>query len=329
MRPPATAIHRQRGLTLVELMIALVLGLLVIAAATAVYLSNRRAYTVNSALSTIQSNARIAYELIARDIRQAGTTGCGNFGNTAVDSLLTNGPAAAAPDWYADVDSTHPAVQGFDPGTSDPALTSGTARGQRVAGTSSLHLIGAGAPTATLTTVTGPSSANIAAGSGTLQQGDIVVLCAPLQANVLQLSQYVAGTTPSVTFTATGLNSKAPNMPTFGRNALLSRLSASIWYIGYNARGKKSLYRLTLVNQGGAPKAVEQEMVRGVSDMQIKYLQSGANAYTTASAVGTAWANVSAVHLTLTLVSRNAHAGTDQKAITRPVSGIVALRNAP
>lgn len=74
-------IHRgvqspQRGLALVELMIAMVLGLVVVGAAFAVFLSNQRSYAANEGLNRIQEGARVGLELMARDVRAAGGSAC-------------------------------------------------------------------------------------------------------------------------------------------------------------------------------------------------------------------------------------------------------------
>ena len=66
----------QTGFTLIELMIATVLGLLVMGAAIAVFQSNQRTFSANEGQNRIQENARAAYEMMSRDIRAAGGTAC-------------------------------------------------------------------------------------------------------------------------------------------------------------------------------------------------------------------------------------------------------------
>lgn len=61
----------QRGLTLVELMISLALGLLIVLAATATFLSTKNAYTAGDDVTHIDDTGRHALELIARTVRQA------------------------------------------------------------------------------------------------------------------------------------------------------------------------------------------------------------------------------------------------------------------
>jgi type IV pilus assembly protein PilW len=82
-RTHRTLIARSRGFTLLELMISMVLGLVVIGGALGVVLSNRQSYRTNEGLSQVQERARTAFELLARDVRQAGVTGCNNNGRVA------------------------------------------------------------------------------------------------------------------------------------------------------------------------------------------------------------------------------------------------------
>ena len=66
----------QAGFSLIELMISMVLGLLVLGAAIAVFQSNQSTFNANEGQNRIQEGARAAYEMISRDIRAAGGTAC-------------------------------------------------------------------------------------------------------------------------------------------------------------------------------------------------------------------------------------------------------------
>ncbi len=63
---------QQRGLTLIELMVALVISLLILAGLFTVYKSNQHANRLNEGLTRIQENGRFAIDFLGRDIRQAG-----------------------------------------------------------------------------------------------------------------------------------------------------------------------------------------------------------------------------------------------------------------
>ena len=74
--------HRMAaGFGLIELMIAMVIGLLVLGAAIAVFQSNQRSYRSNEGVNRVQEGARVAYEMMSRDIRSAGTSACTNEGS--------------------------------------------------------------------------------------------------------------------------------------------------------------------------------------------------------------------------------------------------------
>lgn len=80
---PKSVLPRQQGFSLVELMISLVLGLLLSAGVVTVFLSSKKTYQTQDAVSQIQENARFAEEFIARDTRMAGYSGCSNEMPTA------------------------------------------------------------------------------------------------------------------------------------------------------------------------------------------------------------------------------------------------------
>jgi type IV pilus assembly protein PilW len=90
----------QRGVTLVELMIALVLGALVVLAATAMVVSSRSTYRSQDESTRISESARFGVELTNRLVRLTGYTNYGNP-NGATASTPPSGttpPAGYTPD---------------------------------------------------------------------------------------------------------------------------------------------------------------------------------------------------------------------------------------
>ncbi|NEX17167.1 MAG: hypothetical protein C1943_11175 [Halochromatium sp.] len=63
---------RQRGFTLVEVMIALTIGLFLSGGILALFITSKQSYHVSEAMSEVQERGRFAIEFLARDLRQAG-----------------------------------------------------------------------------------------------------------------------------------------------------------------------------------------------------------------------------------------------------------------
>jgi type IV pilus assembly protein PilW len=68
----------QRGVSLIELMIALVIGLFLILGAVTVYNQSRRTYQASEAVARLQESARLAMEVIEADVRMADFWGMSN-----------------------------------------------------------------------------------------------------------------------------------------------------------------------------------------------------------------------------------------------------------
>src|SRR5262245_8963603 len=79
--------RRERGVTLIELMVSLMLGLLLTGAIMQIFLRNRVTYAFNDGLSQIQENARFALDHVANSVRMAGFLGC--LSNVTVTNDLT------------------------------------------------------------------------------------------------------------------------------------------------------------------------------------------------------------------------------------------------
>lgn len=114
---------RQSGFTIVELMIALVLSLVVVGGAISIYLNNQESFRTNDSLAKIQENTRFAFELLARDIREAGSNPCGV---KAVASTIRD--VSATTPWWADWNNG--TLVGYDGTQTVPTLAVGTHRGR-------------------------------------------------------------------------------------------------------------------------------------------------------------------------------------------------------
>src|SRR5690625_4500286 len=68
--------RKQQGLSLVELMISITLGLVLMTGVMQMFLSSRTVFSTHQAISRIQESGRLAMEFMSRDIRMAGFMGC-------------------------------------------------------------------------------------------------------------------------------------------------------------------------------------------------------------------------------------------------------------
>lgn len=65
----------QRGLTLIELMVSMLIGIFLVLGAVTVYTQGRQNYTANEGIARLQENLRFALDIIEPDVRLAGFWG--------------------------------------------------------------------------------------------------------------------------------------------------------------------------------------------------------------------------------------------------------------
>ncbi len=73
---PTSRNQYQRGMTLIEIMIALLIGVFLIGGILQIFLGTKRSYRMQENLSVLQENARFASEFISNDLRIPGYQGC-------------------------------------------------------------------------------------------------------------------------------------------------------------------------------------------------------------------------------------------------------------
>lgn len=72
--PPKAA----RGMSLIELMIALVIATVLIGGMLQIFMATKASYQLQQGVARVQENGRFAMQLIERSVRMAGYMGCGN-----------------------------------------------------------------------------------------------------------------------------------------------------------------------------------------------------------------------------------------------------------
>ncbi|QYR52535.1 prepilin-type N-terminal cleavage/methylation domain-containing protein [Lysobacter soyae] len=324
--------HGQEGFTLVELMISLVLGLLVIAAAGGIFLSNKRVYGSTEAINRIQENQRAAFELMSRDLREAGANPCTRFNATV-------GPVNLLADRSSPVWSRFQmGLTGTEGGTSDNVVvynaggrsrvtahatpgadltvsdTAGLVNGQTlmVCNADTAMIFSATKITSGGTIVGHDGAGNC--GRGFTRQPDYARCADAVASNV----GYCFNSIDQATCGASAERGRSP--------AMLIVPAAIQWSIANNGRGGTSLFRT--VN------GTASEIAEGVTSLQLSYKIGNSTAFVDASAVGAAqWATVTAVRVGMNFVAAQGAQsttdirGTNNAALTRTAVDVIALRN--
>ena len=78
MNSPTSTAH-QRGLTLIELLISMALGVVLTLGISEIYINSKQTYRMQDGLARMQESARFALGFISKDIRHTGYIGCGNI----------------------------------------------------------------------------------------------------------------------------------------------------------------------------------------------------------------------------------------------------------
>lgn len=337
MNAAVKSLRRHSGFSLVELMIAMLLGLILIAGVIAVFLSNRQVYRQNENLARMQENARYAFEVVGRDVREAAGIPCGS--NMPTGNVLNN----AASNWWSNWGD---GVHGYEGNETLPAQATGTGTGQRVAGTDAVIVYSGTGDNGVVITDHNAASAQFKVNTTAhgFVDGDIVLVCDYKQAAILQITNANSSNATVVHNTGgsqtPGNCSKGLGYPTvcttngtaytFENGGFMTKLAANAWYIGFNGRGGRSLYRVRLTRSGSNAATVAEEMAEGVTDLQIQYLAKDASgnlpvSYVDADSV-TDWTRVVATRIVFTLQSLEA-VGTNAAALSRTWNTVVTLRN--
>lgn len=322
-----------RGFSLVELMIALVLGLIVTGAVLATFAANSRTYAASESLGRVQENARATFELMSRDIREAA----GNICNSKLIPVNVVNNFATSPytDFAGGLSGSDVLAGGFQRDTL--VLKSAIDGGLTVDADNSTNV-----------------NINTDEDATALKNGDIVLVCDPEAAAIFQVTN---PPTVNGNIKIQSSNSDVPGNSTnclaadgncgngslkryaFGCQAgtfqngkckngqipsFISKLTSMSWYLANGSKNGTSLYRRL-----DGPTPLVAEVAEGVIGMELEYLVD--TSYKTATVVQAAdsWKNVRAIRVRLTFEGedRSAATGGTGQGLRRTVAYTVALRN--
>lgn len=308
--------RRQRGLSIVELMVSVAISVAVLSSLVYVYVGSRGAYRNNEALARVQETGRFALEWISRDLRQAGFMGCLSRG--ASIAYQSNPRPEILPG------VNQPPVIGVF-GYEDGAGFANPTTITRLRGDVLLLASVDGRSITPIAQDTSGESVSIIDNCAGIQVNDIVVVTDCSRAVAVTVTAHAnnrcnTGSGPTVLTHGATKNSPS-TLPSFRASdrAFVARLASASagsptigYFIGSNRAGRPSLYRFV-----GASAA--EEVVENVEDLDVLYGVDNdgdgtVDAYLDAAAV-TDWSGVLSVRVSVVAVSLEPVGGGESQVL--------------
>jgi len=347
-----------RGFSMVEMLIALAVGMLITSAALGILLANRKTAGITRALGQLQENERLAFALLSADLRRAGDYPCAAFSqrvdNHGNDPLvyLINSP-------YPDLNPYRDGLRGSTTNAMDSiALYMGNASGasgyhqfDEVAGYEYeiSKNIGEIHPSSRINGRVYPPGLAITCNADVAMVYDLD--------NPKECSEYFTrqgcnkpglrycfwaayfDALPNVVNHPDQFSTKTTkNCDEFGRSAAFSfglQYLKVDWYVAKNAQGSRSLYRRyvhphSLDDGKYEPRVQNEEIIAGISNLQLRYHIRGQKNYQAANHINDEqWRNVDTVHIKISFepASADGLGQMDGQTLSRDMEAYIAVRN--
>lgn len=269
-------VRHQPGMSLVEVLVAMVISLFLLAGIIQVYLANTASYSFTNAISRIQENGRYAMDRMAQDLRMAGYFGCAVFDRS--DAAATE----------AIVNNLDTSGGGYDPELMDflgQPLVEGT-QNDGLNGSDSITLRGAAPGNASVEEPfsTSKSAAIFITQPNDLKAGDIVMITNCRGADIFQVTNATVSGLSNKTSVVhnTGTGDPGNYNPdscqggnahclsqAYGADATMFKLRSVVYTIATGESGEPALWRQEFDADGTT--VDNQELVEGIEQMQVLY----------------------------------------------------------
>jgi len=246
-------IKKQNGLTLIELMIAILLGSVVTILLISLFINSKQSYRTQENLSRLQENGRFAMSFISQDIRMANYWGCLEPVTTNLDN---------------NIDNTFFNI--FEAGASGAILGSNdnTDNSDLIEdGTDTITLKGAASSSAgavVMATMANSNTAITIQNTHSLSQNQPVLISNCTNGDLFVIINNAASATTLTHGVGANQNTDVAFRQAYGTAAHVYPLSFARYTIQTSALGEPALFRS--INGNAAV-----ELVEGVEDMQILY----------------------------------------------------------
>lgn len=344
--------RRQRGMTLVELMVGMAVGLFVVLVAVTIFISTRTLHSVGAASTRMSENGRLAMDILQTDLRNAAFLGCRPLLNDPPVSLLNAGNGAFLAGGVG-IQGYRGTGGGFAPALGGPlaALPPATApltNSDIISIRVPADTIGLGIVAPMASTLAAPQVA-ASSPSNTITVGDIVLVASCKAAALFQVTSADPATTGVLSHAIGGPfvpgNATDDLQQRFRSDATVYKMETRHYFVAPSVLrpGTSSLWRL--VAPGTAP---AEEVATGIDRMVITYGIDGGVAaglqsvdrYAAADGV-TAWDKIVSVRLQMLIattrdgVARNrqsvdfagAVVSIDDRRLRTALTEVVTVRN--
>lgn len=331
----AMNISKADGLSLIELLISMVLGLTLATTVVQIYIGSNTAERDREARQRIQENGRFAMNYLSQEIRMGGYLGClSSLEGSRVNNILDTPPTTFQP---------HYGVQGWEATGTNPDVVNNSVNNVAVVATNTAewsngeagHVIptfnavpnsdiiriwNASRTSGLVTAITQGATPNIQSESGAgIVANDFLIISDCQQADFAQACVVTAGAGSGTTSTITLSTACNPGniassvistVTSVTDPAEVMRLEGTILYVGKRgnaATNSPALFRRQLSTTGTV--AAAEELIEGVESMQILYginldmdIRNTVNAYLPANLV-TDFSKVISVRVSLLMQS--------------------------
>lgn len=353
---------RARGVSLIELMIAIAIGSILLLGLVQVFSASRAAYITSEGMARVQESGRFAIDYLQRDLRMAGHFGCVNdqahWVKGTGDLVNHLGTANDALDFnlsIAGYEATGTApgddlAVGGGAATWTPALPAEISALSPSGGSDIIalrYLAGEGVPVESLSQVGG-------AGTPTevefpLSRADALTsggVAAPTLFAVADCSQVdvFPGSLVGDVVRADAADFTTRYGPSPSSQTLLYRAESIVYYVAPGASGQPALWRARADKTGAYPAGGREELVEGVDSLQFLYGRDSTAVISsetppagnitqqdTAATLGAAaaeWLRVGLVQVGVLVVSPG-RAGVGEPASTDQQPRVLGVRFAP
>jgi type IV pilus assembly protein PilW len=263
----------QTGFTLIELMIAMLLGAFLIGGIMQIFLGSRQTYRMQENLSRLQENGRFAMDFITRDNRMMGFQGCAS--RTLVPNIIIdprNPNPNPTPATLTGGLST-PLV-GTDNVANNWSASACGASNSCVAGTDALTYHFGASCGGYLTGNMGTNNANIqisAANTCNINMYDVLMISDCSSSDIFIATSASSGGVQTIPH-ANNQNTTNNLSKLYGSNAEVLAFRSYSFFIRNNSSGEPALWRLDNSRPASTSDPINPiELVEGVENMQILY----------------------------------------------------------